>query len=81
DAGLSYSRLGCLFREQMGETLGAYRKRLRVQRFQYLAGNYPDRTLLDCALEAGFGSYAQAHRVIRECTGKAPREFIRKQRL
>lgn len=80
EAGLSYSRLGYLFREQMGETLGDYRKRLRVQRFQYLAGSNPNRTLLDCALEAGFGSYAQAHRVIRECTGDAPRELVLKQR-
>jgi AraC-like DNA-binding protein len=80
EAGLSYSRLGYLFREQMGETLGDYRNRLRVQRFQYLAGSRPERTLLDSALEAGFGSYAQAHRVIRECTGSAPRELIARQR-
>jgi AraC-like DNA-binding protein len=80
EAGLSYSRLGYLFHEQMGETLGDYRKRLRVQRFQYLAASHPNRTLLDCALEAGFGSYAQAHRVIREGTGMSPRELAGKGR-
>lgn len=75
ESGISYSRLGHLFREQMGETLGDYRNRLRIQRFQFLASNHPERTLLDCVLEAGFGSYSQAHRVIRDFTGKAPKEF------
>jgi AraC-like DNA-binding protein len=36
--------------------------------------------LLDAALEAGFGSYAQFHRVYRKLVGKAPRDYLSDRR-
>jgi AraC-like DNA-binding protein len=76
-AGISYSRLCGLFTEQVGQTPGDFRNNLRVQRFHYLMEAYPYRTLLDLALEAGFGSYAQCHRMVRRFTGHSP-AFLRK---
>jgi AraC-like DNA-binding protein len=36
--------------------------------------------LLDAALEAGFGSYAQFHRVYRKLVGTAPRDYLTTRR-
>jgi AraC-like DNA-binding protein len=71
-AGLSESRLSRLFHAQVGTTLVAWRSRQRVERFLTLIQAEPQRRLLDLALRAGFGSYAQAHRAVRAVTGKAP---------
>ena len=79
-AGLSYSRLAGLFRKQMGLTLGEFRNQLRVEQFVALMREYPQRTLLDLALEAGFGSYAQCHRVVRRHAGRKPAELRRTAR-
>ena len=76
-AGISYSRLCSLFAEQLGQSPGDFRTKLRVRRFEYLVVNHPARTLLDLALEAGFGSYAQCHRTVRRLTGKSPAELRR----
>jgi AraC-like DNA-binding protein len=63
------------FREQMGVSLVDYRNRVRVERFLGLVerggGN-----LLAAALEAGFGSYAQFHRVFRHLLGVTPKEYL-----
>lgn len=67
---LSPSRLSRLFHEQTGETIAAFRNRQRIARFH--AGD-PRTTLLECALAAGFGSYAQFHRVYRAMVGGTPR--------
>ncbi len=72
-SGISYSRLCNLFTSQIGETLNQFRSRMRLRRFQDLAAAYPDRTLLDLALDAGFGSYAQCHRMVVRLTGEPPR--------
>jgi AraC-like DNA-binding protein len=73
--GLSPSRLTSLFREQMGVSIVEYRHRLRIERFFTLVapggGN-----LLQAALDAGFGSYAQFHRVFRELLGTTPKEYL-----
>ncbi len=37
-------------------------------------------TLLQAALAAGFGSYAQFHRVFREVRRMTPREFLQSRR-
>jgi len=45
-----------------------------VQRFLAIAGaGSGDRNLLDAALDAGFGSYAQFFRVFRQEMGTTPR--------
>jgi len=74
-AGISYSRLCKLFSCQIGETLNQFRNRMRIRRFQDLAAAHPERTLLDAALEAGFGSYAQCHRMVVRLTGEPPRRL------
>ena len=73
--GLSYSRLSRLFQQQTGQSIITYRDSLRVERFCELLRIAPHRTLLDCALEAGFGSYAQFYRVFKKHTGENPRAF------
>lgn len=63
------------FRKQVGATLVDYRNRLRVERFLGLV----DRgggNLLEAALDAGFGSYAQFHRVFRRMLSVTPREYL-----
>ncbi|OQX70164.1 MAG: hypothetical protein B6A08_01425 [Sorangiineae bacterium NIC37A_2] len=77
--GLSPSRLTALFREQMGVSIVEYRNRLRIERFFTLVapggGN-----LLQAALDAGFGSYAQFHRVFRDLLGTTPKEYLTGQK-
>lgn len=75
DAGLSYSRLCRLFQDQTGEKLAAYRNRMRVERLIQLIQRHPNRTLLDVSLEAGFGSYAQCHRIVYQFTNLSPRKL------
>jgi AraC-like DNA-binding protein len=77
-AGLSRSRLGAVFRRQVGLSLGAYRNRQRIERFCRLAAR-PRANLLDCALTAGFGSYPQFHRVFRGLMGVTPRAWRRER--
>jgi AraC-like DNA-binding protein len=72
---ISASRLARTFREEMGVSLVGYKNRLRLERFFTLVhpggGN-----LLQAALDAGFGSYAQFHRVFRDLLGTTPREYL-----
>jgi AraC-like DNA-binding protein len=63
------------FRDQLGVPLVEYRNRIRVERFLGLVerggGN-----LLEAALAAGFGSYAQFHRVFCRLLGVTPKEYL-----
>lgn len=63
------------FKSEIGISLVEYRNRLRIERFFKLVeeggGN-----LFDAAAEAGFGSYAQFHRVFRRMLGTTPREYL-----
>ena len=72
---ISLSRLARLFKAELGLSLVDYRNQLRLERFTVLVesgiGN-----LLQASLEAGFGSYAQFHRVFRATRGKTPREYF-----
>jgi len=76
--GIRSSTLTRQFHEQLGVTLVSYRQRLRVQRFLELGadGRF---TLLDACLRAGFGSYAQCHRVFRHSLGCSPRSYFARQ--
>jgi AraC-like DNA-binding protein len=78
-AGLSASQLSRLFHRQVGQTLVAYRGRMRVQRFLELHKQKPDRSMLALALSAGFGSYAQFHRTFRSVLGVTPSAWIEQQ--
>lgn len=66
------------FREEVGVSLVDYRNRLRIERFIDLAAD--DGNLLEAALDAGFGSYAQFHRVFRQQLGVTPKEYLSGQR-
>ena len=75
---ISLSRLVRVFKAQMGMSLVAYRNRLRLERFAALLANGRTTTLLDAALAAGFGSYAQFHRVFRALGQGRPRDYLRR---
>ncbi len=55
------------FREQTGLTLLEFRQQERLRFVLELRDRTPSRTLLELALEAGFGSYASFHRALRPC--------------
>jgi AraC-like DNA-binding protein len=71
-ARLSSSHLSRIFKEQTGVSISRFRNQQRLQRFLRLYGRGRRTTALAAALEAGFGSYAQFHRVFREQTGRSP---------
>jgi AraC-like DNA-binding protein len=70
--GLSPSHLSRLFTTQMGLSLTRFRNQQRLDRFMRLYGRGRGTTALAAAHEAGFGSYAQFHRVFRQETGRNP---------
>jgi AraC-like DNA-binding protein len=74
-AGLSPTRLSRLFKEQTGTALVDFRNRQRVERFLDIYGTGQRQTMLDAALEAGFGSYPQFHRVFKRMMGYSPMHF------
>jgi AraC-like DNA-binding protein len=75
---LSLSRLARVFKAEMGMSLVEYRNRLRLDRFAVLLDK--GRTnLLEAALAAGFGSYAQFHRVFRALRRMTPREYLHRR--
>ncbi len=71
-AGLSTHRLSRLFKQQTGIALVDFRNRQRVEKFLEIYGTGQRRTMLAAALDAGFGSYAQFHRVFKRVTGGSP---------
>ena len=71
---LSPTWLSRHFKKLTGMALVDYRNRLRLEKFQCLYERKAPTTLLAMALEAGFGSYAQFHRVHLAMTGRSPRE-------
>jgi len=74
-AGLSPARLSRVFKRQVGISLTGYRNQRRVERFVKLYGEGRKLNMLTAALSAGFGSYAQFHRVFREVMGCTPARY------
>ncbi|MCP5060701.1 MAG: AraC family transcriptional regulator [bacterium] len=70
--GLSATHLSRLFSLELGQTLRDVRNRKRLGRFHQLIDSGTCQTLTEAALEAGFGSYSQFHRVYRHFTGRSP---------
>ena len=70
--GLSPSHLCRLFKAQMGVSLVTFSNRQRLDRFLHLYGHGRRRTMMDAALDAGFGSYAQFYRVFTKLIGCTP---------
>jgi AraC-like DNA-binding protein len=77
--GISPGHLARSFKVEMGVSLVEYRNRLRIERF-FSSVDRGGSNLLDAALEAGFGSYAQFHRVYRKLLGSTPREYLKVSR-
>ena len=75
--GVSSGHLARSFKREMAVSLVDYRNQIRMDRFfQAIHENGNHDSLLRCALEAGFGSYAQFHRVYRKLHRKSPRDII-----
>jgi AraC-like DNA-binding protein len=75
ELGVSPGHLARSFKREMGVSLVDYRNRLRLDRFfEAMQRRGGSSNLLDAALEAGFGSYAQFHRVYRKFLGATPRD-------
>jgi AraC-like DNA-binding protein len=73
-ARLSPAHLSKLFSAELGVSITDFRNRVGIERFVDVYGDGEDTTLLDAALEAGFGSYPQFHRVFRREMGYTPAE-------
>jgi AraC-like DNA-binding protein len=77
ELGVSPGHLARSFKREMGVSLVDYRNRLRLDRFfEILQQRGGSGNLLEAALEAGFGSYAQFHRVYRKFLGTTPRDVF-----
>jgi AraC-like DNA-binding protein len=73
---ISLSRLARVFKTLKGTSLVEYRNNLRLDRFVAMM----DRgctNLLQAAMDSGFGSYAQFHRVFRARLQTTPRDYLR----
>ena len=73
--GTSSTHLSRLFVRELGQSLREIRNRRRLARFQQLVRDSRCESLTDAALEAGFGSYSQFHRVFRNTFGVSPSEW------
>ena len=76
DCGLSLAYLSRLFHRQVGTPIHRYRAARRLVRFWGLWSQSGRKRVLDIALRAGFGSYAQFHRVFLAAHGCGPREYL-----
>ena len=75
---VSLGRLARVFKSEMGMSLVGYRNRLRLDWFTLLLDT-GHRNLLEAALTAGFGSYAQFHRVFRALRHATPSDYRRQR--
>lgn len=75
--GLSPTHLSRLFREQTGVSIVDFRNRQRIQRFLHIYGYGQHLDIATAALEAGFGSYAQFHRVFKQIMHVSPNVYRR----
>jgi AraC-like DNA-binding protein len=78
-AGLSAARLSRLFKQQTGSSTTDFRNRQRLDRYLEIFGDGQRYKMLDAALEAGFGSYPQFHRVFVKLVGCTPSAYHRRQ--
>lgn len=72
--GVTPAYLRELLARQTGRGFVEWRNRYRLERFQALYPGSGD--LLTAALEAGFGSYTQFHRVFSEIVGCTPGDWV-----
>jgi AraC-like DNA-binding protein len=77
---ISPGHLGRSFKTEMGLSLVDYRNQRLLDRF-LSAVQRGDGSLLAAALEAGFGSYTQFHRVYKRAFGESPRTHLSARQL
>lgn len=78
----SEARLSGMFARQIGVPLTRYRNSLRLGRFwDHYRGGDMQRTAAESVYAAGFGSYAQFHRVFTQAYGHGPHASLRAGRL
>lgn len=71
--GLSPAHLSRLFSSQVGRSITRFRNEQRLERFLRLrATDGSGTSMMALAMRAGFGSYAQFHRVVVAATGRPP---------
>ena len=74
--GASESYLSRTFHRQIGIPLSQYRNSLRLTKFWEEYRGPESTTLTEAAYAAGFGSYAQFHRVFTQAYRRGPRECL-----
>lgn len=75
-AGVTAPYLSHLLFEHTGRGFVEWRNRIRLERF--MTAWRPNANLLSTALEAGFGSYTQFHRIFTQLIGCSPGEWVRR---
>jgi AraC-like DNA-binding protein len=70
--GLSVSHLSRLFVQELGQELREVRNQRRIERALELIREGHTRSLTEAAIDAGFGSYSQFHRVYTRAMGVSP---------
>ncbi|MGE4490305.1 MAG: helix-turn-helix domain-containing protein [Kiritimatiellales bacterium] len=74
--GISSSRIVPLFHKEVGMTITEFRNRQKLERFFSCYSPKGPLNLMACALDAGFGSYAQFYRIFKQSTGLSPKEYF-----
>lgn len=74
--GASEAHLSRMFTRQIGVPLSRYRNSVRLATFVGHLRGPEKRTITEAVYAAGFGSYAQFHRVFTQAYGSGPREFL-----
>ncbi len=77
ELGVSEGHLSRRFPELFGSSLVGQRARARLMTFVTLARSSHHGNMMSLCLEAGFGSYAQLHRVFMAHSTTSPREYLR----
>jgi AraC-like DNA-binding protein len=79
--GVSESYLSRVFGRQIGVPLSRYRNSLRLSRFWTHYRQPQKNNLTQAAYAAGFGSYAQFHKVFTQAYGCGPRNAMHDRRI
>jgi methylphosphotriester-DNA--protein-cysteine methyltransferase len=74
--GASAAHLSRMFARQVGLPMSRYRNLVRLERFFEQYRGTLQSSITEAAYAAGFGSYAQFHRVFTQAYGKGPRECL-----
>lgn len=75
---VSAAYLSRTFAKEVGVSLSRYRNSLKLARFWSVYRQRDRTTILEAALGAGFGSYAQFYRVFRESYHESPGNALRR---